>query len=213
MPKLLGDDTLTSGSFSFLTVTPTQYAILERWAAGKFTRSSSGPPATTGPGPAISPQGLDQAALERCVGGAFVPGIEVGWQIRAPSLFSAPFRIKHGAPSAHLADRPGTVVEAGHFSRQMAVPWQADFLQCAVENHAPVAGAPPEKFGWWPQQRPVDVLAAAGGSPVRWTRPNAAWSGGSAPSRGEMVVHWSKFGFVLRDPSGFLEKERSPGLP
>jgi hypothetical protein len=219
MPKLLGDDIVSGGPNKFLTLTPTQYVILKRWADGQFIRVGPTPPPP--PPASITPEGLDRAALEHCVGGALCPGIEVGWQIRAPSIFAMPFRIRHGANSAHKWDLAPTKVEAGYFSRQMAVPWQADFRQCYKESHPPTVGAPSQEFGWWPQQRPTHVwTAAAGGAvsaaPSLWHRATGGtWGGGggTAPSNQEMVLHWSKLGFVLKRGATFVEDERASAVP
>ena len=66
MPALNGSDS---------ALTPTQLAHMQRWQAGSYTNDWTGVPA---PETAITPDGLDRAALEACVGGAFFPGIEAG---------------------------------------------------------------------------------------------------------------------------------------
>lgn len=75
MPRLLGDDygnNQGTGRAAF-TVTPTQYAILQRWKAGDFVGSSLGPSSLLDPpeAPTVTPHGLDRAALECASGGAF----------------------------------------------------------------------------------------------------------------------------------------------
>src|SRR4051794_21019321 len=105
MPRLLGDDPYGNQSTGRwgLTLTGTQLAMLTEWAKGNFIASALGQGHFTSPVPPlnVTPHGLDRAALESCSGGAFYPGIEVGWQIRAPELFAEPFRVQHGAPSTY----------------------------------------------------------------------------------------------------------------
>ena len=195
MPRLLGDepyeDFAESPNRRRLALTHTQHALLTRWRDGAFTPATG----TLTPGafraPAkldITPWGLDRAALEACVGGAFYPGIEAGWQMRHEDLFGAPFRIKHGAPSSYLTDT--SVVAAGHFSRQMAVPWQADFMDCKIEQSDATTSELRGKWGWWPAQRPDDVPGP--------TAQMLSWTRGSDNSHAWMVANWHKLGFVLR---------------
>src|SRR5262249_22881877 len=153
---------------------------------------------------AITPWGLDRAALEGCVGGAFYPGIEAGWQIRHEDLFAAPFRIKHRARSTYLTD--DDVVRARPLSRQIAVPWQADFMDCQAESD----DEPGETWGiwgWWPSQRPDDVRVSTHDVMVPWVR--------DIPEDGEarhewMKNNWKKLGFVLRvgTTEDFVEVDR-----
>jgi hypothetical protein len=75
MPRL-NDDTF---SRSVLPPSETQYAILQRWAAGDFV----GDRGVAQEAVELLPDGLDRAALEACSGGAFFPGIEAG-QIMGP---------------------------------------------------------------------------------------------------------------------------------
>ncbi|QSQ20102.1 LodA/GoxA family CTQ-dependent oxidase [Pyxidicoccus parkwayensis] len=190
MPKLFGDDyegrhKEDAPNQQWLALPPLQYAILQRWAAGQFV-SVATPPAAE-----VTPWGLDQAALENCAGGSFFPGIDVGWQCRHPELYLEPFRIRHGAPSTYLRDED--VVRAGHFSRQMALPWQADFLACTFE--------PDNNMGWWPAARPVHVAGSTSGP---WAPPQWGFK--------TMVAHWSELGFVVQRGEKFVEAERGEGL-
>lgn len=217
MPRLLGDDPYDKWKVKDrlrLTLTPTQYAILERWKSGQFIGGSKGPPAPPAAG-SITPEGLDQAALENCVGGAFFPGIETGWQLRHPKLYAAPFRIKHGAATTYVSD--AGAISAGHFSRQMAVPWQADFLACRTEQHG-------IDWGWWPGQRPDDVYASAadaqGMKAMReWTRSTVAnatanWaSGGARPNYEEMIDNWHRLAMIRLIGNVQHEMERPADVP
>lgn len=234
MPRLLGDDPydkFKTGRIG-LSLTVTQYAIMERWAKGAFLASSLGPTSLNTPPVvlAITPDGLDRAALEFASGGAFFPGIEVGWMIREPGIFVEPFRVKTGAGSRYVGDKAGTVVGPGYFSRQMALPWLADFLQCQTEQQA--LAVPKSDWGWWPSQRPDFVYpttakAAARGAMERWVR---AQTGGGAtwppapgegpgrtpdmPSYSQMVQSWWKLAFITGTPTtGFAESERAGSIP
>lgn len=223
MPKLLGDDPyLPPTGWGIQTrhrlgLTATQYALLQRWANGQFLKGAPTPPSSLPP-KNITPAGLDRAALENCVGGAFFPGIEVGWQIRHPALYLEPFRINHGATTQYLGDT-GTI-QPGHFTRQMALPWKADFLQCKAEADA--AGV---LWGWWPGQRPDFVYAKAADAAalkpmVAWHRATAAgvpanWPiGGAIPAYEEMLKYWSKFDFVYQAAGVMFEGgERDSNVP
>jgi hypothetical protein len=235
MPRLLGDDpydTYSTGRIG-LTLTVVQYAVMERWAAGAFLASGLGPASLTTPpiAASVTPGGLDRAALEFASGGAFFPGIEVGWQIREPGVFSEPFRVKLAAASRYAGDKAGTVVGPGYFSRQMALPWLADFLQCQSEEQA--LAVPRSDWGWWPSQRPDFVYpttadAAARGVMRAWTRAHAGGSTSWPPAPGEgplpraaempsysqTVANWWKLGVITGSwSSGFAESERSASIP
>ena len=186
MPKLL-NDTNARG----LALTVTQYALLRRWSDGAFTS-----PSATLPAKLPLPDELDRAALENCVGGAFFPGIEVGWQIRHAALFIEPFRIDHHATSTYDGESEQRI-RAGHFTRQMALPWQADFFACRFDDGS----------GWWPGQRPDDVLETPDATTtVKWDRPGP-W--GPVANFDDMRRHWSRLGFVVADGDVFVETERS----
>ena len=216
MPKLFGDKYFDAGDPKrVLAVTRVQHHILKLWKDGKFRVS------VTGPSPNFTPQGLDRASLESCVGGAFFPGIECSWLVREKGIYSEPFRIKPGARVGSLTVGPG------FFSQQMALPWQADFLDCAKDDQS--LGF---FFGWWPAQRPDDVYtsaadAAAETGMVSWARgipPLVPAPGPPATlplrravaynvSHANMVANALKLGFVIsatvagqkvffEDPSG-----------
>ena len=129
----------------------------------------------------VTPNGLDRAALEPCVGGAFHPGIEASWLLRDVYQFDEPFRLSHSG------------VEAGDVTKQMAVPWQADFYDCSQEG----------ELAWWPAQRPDDVFVTGRASQVSWTRKLVG-------SHSAMVKNWHKLGFVVKKGSRYLETERKP---
>ncbi|TCC24546.1 LodA/GoxA family CTQ-dependent oxidase [Kribbella speibonae] len=136
-----GDMPALNGSDSALT--PTQYAHMQRWQAGNYTADWAGVPE---PQTDLTPDGMDRAALEACVGGAFFPGIEAGGLSAGDrpiieTTYTAAFRISS---------------TAGTISQAMALPWHADFKACG-DN-------------WWPVPRPNDVIVQDTGSPGRWDR-------------------------------------------
>ncbi|MFI5953000.1 LodA/GoxA family CTQ-dependent oxidase [Cryptosporangium sp. NPDC051539] len=163
MPLLDGEDAV---------LTPIQAAHVARWKAGTYTNDWAGEPV---PPAGVTPDGLDRAALEACVGGAFFPGIEAGGQSEGvrpilESAYTAAFRLDHAQ------------VAAGAITASMALPWQADFSACGDT--------------WWPVPRPNDVFGdVAATTQIRWDR--------DVSSGEEMVAHWHTLGFVVaRDTGG-----------
>ncbi|TDO58991.1 von Willebrand factor type A domain-containing protein [Kribbella sp. VKM Ac-2571] len=134
MPRLNGGDS---------ALTPTQYAHMQRWQAGNYTADWTGVPA---PQTDLTPDGMDRAALEACVGGAFFPGIEAG----GLSAGDRPIIETSYAAAFRISSTAGTISQA------MALPWHADFKACG-DN-------------WWPVPRPNDVIAQDTGSQARWDR-------------------------------------------
>jgi len=164
-----GDDRLTQ----------TQYDHMERWKdnnVANFTNDWAGVPA---PQATITPDGLDQAALEACVGGAFFPGIEAGGLDAAsrpiidPVNYSEAFRLKES-------------LAPGDITYTMALPWQADFVDCA-DN-------------WWPVPRPNYV--------TRGGIPNQDWISGIVGNAQDMVDKWHELGFIVRQGSQHIEVDR-----
>ncbi|HWM58343.1 MAG TPA: LodA/GoxA family CTQ-dependent oxidase [Pseudonocardia sp.] len=145
MPSSSGDDGDAQSGVPgrWLTLTALQYDLLARWAAGDFEADWTGQEEAVRPGlpladradrGAVTPDGLDRAALESASGGGFFPGIEASWVTRNPAAYAEPFRFDH------------TVLGPGDVTKRMAVPWQADFYEC--------------RYHWWPWQRPDDVLTS-----------------------------------------------------
>ncbi len=170
-----------------LPVTKVQHDILVAWSTGAYNDDFASPPAVV----ELEPDALDRVALQACSGGAFFPGIEVGRIMKDASTYVAPFRID---PSL----KPGTLT-AGN-----ALPWQADYAACRFEAQV--------RLGWWPAQRPDQVLTAAGQVEVDW--------GFGANSDIDMVNNWSELGVVFvpgNDPiTGepmFFEDERTLPRP
>jgi hypothetical protein len=208
MPMLFGDqyvggslDGAEAPEGEFLSLTVTQYEILRRWSEGHFTADWNDKPES--PAISVTPDGLDRAALQAAVGGAFFPGVEVGWLVRNPSVYVEPFRFKHDA-----------TIRAGHFTRQMALPWQADFFDCAKETVTFNANATDPELQstdvmtWWPTQRPNDVLPRGASERVPWARSS---DGSEIITKEQFLVEWRRLGFVVDtsgDRSGFEEIDR-----
>jgi hypothetical protein len=163
------------------TLTRIQYEMMRKWKDGEFIDDWSGPPSASR---LITPSGLDRSALETCVGGPFFPGIEAGWLLRDTYTYSEPFRLDP------------TTLKAGDVTKQMALPWQADFADCKQEG----------ELAWWPAQRPDDVFPEGGGPQVPWTRALI----GSKHSMSDMVKNWHRLGFIVKSGSKYVETERKP---
>jgi hypothetical protein len=159
-------------------LTRVQYEVMKKWKDGHFVNDWSGPPATS---KLITSQGLDRAGLESCVGGAFFPGIEASWFMRDTYLYSEPFRLDP------------TNLNPGDITKQMAVPWQADYYDCSQEG----------ELAWWPVQRPDDVFPERAGTQVPWTR-------GIVNSMSDMVKKWHRLGFIVKKGQKYVETERHP---
>ena len=157
-------------------LTAIQYAHLQRWKDGNYTNDWAGlPPAQA----TVTPDGMDRAALEACVGGAFFPGIEAGGlngarPIIVASNYSEPFRLNHGA------------VSPGDITYVMALPWQNDFYQCA-DN-------------WWPVPRPNYV--------IREGTSDQPFIAGVVSGGQGMVDNWHKLGFIVRQGAQHVEVDR-----
>jgi hypothetical protein len=179
MPRGLGDEykSLDAGapiSRSFLSVTRIQYAMLREWAAGNFGDDWPGAEPALAPNPNPTPDDLDQAAAENCVGGPFYPGIEVSWLIRTSALYAEPFRLKISPQPSGPGSTPPFVIGAlklqpGFFSQQMALPWQADFYDCHKERWEDPDGNE-YFFMWWTAQRPDDTFPSGATAHARWVR-------------------------------------------
>lgn len=194
MPMLLGD---SNGELDdpYLSLTVTQYEMLRRWSEGNFEM-------TTRPTGIKLPIALDIANLENASGGAFYPGVDVGWQIRNIRVFGEPFRVDPAREDPYLAVGMKKYLEPGHFTRNMAVPWQADFEECRSNPKA-------KNYPFWPSQRPVAVPGEVKGKKtmVPWFR-NA--KGKELFDMNVMAEKWFENGFLVRDPATgeFVEKER-----
>lgn len=96
VPLMLGDGVNYPGSReSWLTLTPSQYAILGAWAKGDFVNDFVDAAADAvkqldDMPLAMRPEALTRAALDACSGGAFHPGVEITWPIRQTALYRTP---------------------------------------------------------------------------------------------------------------------------
>jgi hypothetical protein len=149
---------------------------LKKWKNGDFKNDWIGEPL---PEKIITPEGLDKAALQNCIGGPFFPGIEASWYIRDKYKYIEPFRLSH------------STISAGDVTKQMALPWQADFFYCSQNR----------ELAWWPAQRPDDVFIEADDR-------MHAWSRGYVKNPNEMVKKWFKLGYVTKKGNRYIETER-----
>src|SRR5215471_14282080 len=185
------------------SVSKLQYALLRAWQQDDFVKDWDQVPASP---PAITPVGLDRAALENMSGGAFYPGMEASWLFVKKEVWEKPFRLalNRAVGTIPVPDegRRDVIVAAGAFSQQMALPWQADFLDCTADfvDDQSVAGGQ-RRVGWWPMTRPDEVF------PVDSPNDRRSWarvSNSQTPlgfreiqTHNEMVNLWSTLGFVV----------------
>jgi hypothetical protein len=167
------------------SVTSHQYKILEAWAGGRFEDDWETNPRVS---KLCTPDGLDRAALEACVGAAFYPGIECSFHMRDKFRYKDLFRLDH------------TNLNPGDVTAQMSIPWQSDFVDCSDGD---------EPFVWWPAQRPIDVMLP--NQPERY--PTVRWARGFSGSGRDltaigMVRHWHRLGLIAHDRGRFVETDR-----
>jgi hypothetical protein len=217
MPRGLGDEAYPAldgdpaqiPPRAFLSLTRIQYAMLREWKSNNFIADWPGTEPQAQLKPAPSPDDLDQAATENCVGGPFFPGIEVSWLIRVKDLYSEPFRLR--IPLTPESESPVAPLKigalefrAGFFSQQMALPWQADFYDCHKESHQGTDGNE-YYFMWWTAQRPDDVFPSGKPAQERWVRSFDAQAAdpddidtieGDNVRFNQMQQHWSELKFV-----------------
>ena len=176
MPLSLG-----AAGTSFLTVTKTQYFMLDQWSKGVFEKGNV---SKLGPG-----EVLDMASMSNCLGGRYVPGIEVSYTIMEKDIYiqdwqttgAGPFRIKH-YPLSYTGLQKTTPylssgwiplhnmtdgLQPGDVSKFMAIPWQTDYNSCSIHATAintdgvnESNGAETTLYWSWPSQRPDAVYVA-----------------------------------------------------
>lgn len=176
MPLSLGE-----AGTSFLTVSKTQYFLLEQWSRNRFQKGAG---LKFGPG-----EKLDISCLANCLGGRYVPGIEFSYIVRCADIYmldwkssgAGPFRIKHKALDYSQADRDTPFLtsgwiplhnmtdglEPGDLSKFMAIPWQTDYNSCSIHQTLintngvnESKGAASTLYWSWPSQRPDAVYVA-----------------------------------------------------
>jgi len=177
MPRIWSDIFPKNGPIN-AALTKTQYNNMKKWAAGNFVNDWTGKPPE--PAKSITPEGVDRAALENCVGAAFCPGIETSWKTRDQYEFIEPFRLdwKKRQP--------------GDLTQQMSLPWQTDFLDCS-DGDVPLL--------WWPAHRPNQVWPEDGGPQVDWDRIIAL-------NPEDFLQNWPRMGFVISRGERYVETER-----
>ncbi|MGK5544292.1 LodA/GoxA family CTQ-dependent oxidase [Streptomyces sp. URMC 127] len=178
-PAIYGDamGTRPPSPRQHLALTSLQYRLLRRWADGDFDADhdpAAALPASLGELPlAEQPQALDRAVLSFCLADAFHPGCEFTWPMRQPTLYAAPFRLRHRdtaepdpsygpvlTPQQALADDGPLHAQApGDLTRWMAVPWQTDTARC---RSGYAARYDPYLPTFWPARVPNHVLTEAG---------------------------------------------------
>jgi L-Lysine epsilon oxidase N-terminal/L-lysine epsilon oxidase C-terminal domain len=176
VPELYGDAGVShkpASNRQWLAVTPLQYRKLAAWAQGAFSDDRGGTEAATSLDALPlqqRPDALDRAALESCLGGAFHPGIEVSWTLRAASLWSKPFRLKQARTSFELEDHgpkltraqvfapggPLDGVSPGGLTRWLGLPWHADGASCRSGYIRRISMVLPT---FWPARIPTQVLS------------------------------------------------------
>lgn len=176
-------DQIITGIMSLqqVSLTTLQSGLLQQYASGTFINDWVGEPVSAG----ITPEELTRTALDCAVGPGFYPGIEMGIISQNPAIYATPFDFRINT----------AVVMPGDLTALMAVPWQADFWACS--------------YGWWPSQRPNDVLQGVSG-------PAHDWADGVF-SYLDMVDKYARLGFVVPqlDSAGntvFVERQRDPAL-
>jgi L-Lysine epsilon oxidase N-terminal/L-lysine epsilon oxidase C-terminal domain len=220
LPQIYGDgmDTLRKyapHATAHLTVTRTQFAHLQRWAAGNFEDNWPGsppqPPSFSSLTPAQQVTHLERAPLHDCMGGPFHPGIEMTWVMRLASIWKEkePYRLKVLATDKQARQDYGSVltpavcvgaggpfdgVAAGGLTRFLGLPWQTDGVSCNSSEYLF-----PETFlsmpTFWGARNPDQVLAAA--------NYEHAVALGSSKSTVQMHKHFMLRVDWLRDLRGF----------
>ncbi len=199
------------------SVSRLQYALLRAWQKGDCEEDWPPPVAPL----VITPEGLDRAALENGSGGAFFPGMEASWLFAKKDVWEKPFRLarvrKVGTIPVPGEARRDLVVEAGAFSQQMALPWQADFLDCNAPTDPrdyvtdPSVDGGKRRVGWWPMTRPDDIFPLDRPKDRRpWARiPDATKPAGyrEMQTHNEMVDLWSTLGFVVETMTSDAPKD------
>jgi len=165
MPLALGD-----AMKSFLSVTPTQYFLLDQWYAGQSVAAA----VILGAG-----EKLDKVVLENCLGGRYSPGIDLTFIVRDINFYkqnwkgvTGPFRVNGQKLNYTTAqkDQPflqvgyiplrTAAVEPGDLCKFMSLPWHTDYNSCATHTPDPNPAENNTLYWSWPAQRPVNVYPA-----------------------------------------------------
>ena len=203
----------------YTSVTEIQQDALTAWAAGTLPAGSEKVERSTAA--MYRPYHLDRAHMETMSGGSFFPGIEVSRQAHWPGTWLG----RRGCCNNHYDVRVTNEVDAagkrtgaataGYMTKELANPWQADFVLCDGT--------------YWPHSRPIQVMpsAAAPATFKDWMRIGPAISGaaaggtlrsyrtvtGNTTSKG-LVDNWHHLGFVRWDSATnhLAETERNAAV-
>lgn len=234
IPPLYGDDLSfpADSPQQWMSILPNQYDWLRQWAEGDFDadwpEGGLRAPASLDEVPlADQPAALDRAALDEVLGGAFHPGYELSWPMRAPEMYDAPFRLaRRTEPEpdwgdsldptvAFEEDGPLFASVPGSLTRWLAVPWQADAGNCASAYEPEVDDYLP---AFWPTRVPNEVLTQAAYATVldttaeqaaredafyarvKWLRNLPGFSGSHIDRATGFLAEWSAVGIVTPRP-------------
>ena len=230
MPMNSGDNSIRNYFIEkFMALTVTQYHLLLQWSEGKFVIERKDDWDSW-----ASP--LDIATAGNAVGEPMAPGIEVTWTMRNPAVLvhGDPFRIKLASFETLSPDRDETIAgngcQPGDLTKRMAVPWQADFFDCTVQdvnfttpatnktasNLSLIPLAPTFFAYWWPAQSPYNVYSGAMTTSEQLLDGNAFVGNANngqvlgqnvlyhrgLNSFGDAVIGWKYLGFILNRTTG-----------
>ena len=138
--------------------------------------------------------------------------MEASWLLSKKEVWERPFRLALGrtvgtVPVPGDPNRRDLVIEAGAFSQQMALPWQADFRDCtAGPVDDPSVAGKTRRVGWWPTNRPDEVFSAATPTVRKpWARDASEnpFPDNDAAGFKAMVDNWWTLGFIIETtPTG-----------
>lgn len=246
MPLLCGDNPITNTHVSkFLKLTDTQLFLLRQWADGKFINEKTefnkpdSSKSTIKTAKIDKGAEIDRGVLANVLGGPYCPGGEVGWIIRNPSIYTKPYRIRQNPnfvpnsgsgrlsgrapfmpPALSQTDNIANGLEPGDITKRNALPWQADYNECATQvidvtyrewnrlydtgNDPGVTNNKVSETLWWPAHRPMQVYRKMPDGRHRQKN----WAKGIPQTyEGDykMVSEWKKLGFVLKTSDDFPE--------
>lgn len=239
MPLNSGDNSISNILIEkFMALTPTQYFLLHQWAVGKCVSRQNDPRAGSDWHWANP---MDIATAGNAVGEPMAPGIEVTWTMRNSIILTPgdPFRVlaegadcwKKGLSPSRDETLTGGGCQPGDLTKRMAIPWQADFFDCSVQdvnftvpsanktisnaNRIPLA---PTFFAyWWPAQSPYNVYDGAYNASEQMLDGGVAFIGNNnvgqvlgqnvlyhrgLNSFADAVVGWKYLGFILNRTTG-----------
>lgn len=220
IPLLSGDNLLqNTDQPGFFHLTETQLFFLQQWVDGKFVNDKlDGVQPQIGDYP-LSGTDLDRFALQNVLGNSFCPGSESNWILYNPAIYAKPYRIKHAPYMPGSLSQPACVrgadttsdlrlgLEPGDLTRYSALPWQADFNECANQNtdvtyetwmsvysdsaKGDLTQAERGVF-WWPAHRPMEVFLPIGTAYL----PQQRTASETEPDQFRMIGAWAALGFI-----------------